>query len=365
MKLIHCADIHLDSKLNANLSGEKAKERKREILNTFSNMVTYAKNNDVSGILISGDLFDTARISALSRNTVISLIENNPEILFFYLKGNHDDDNFLSSMEEIPSNLRLFTDEWKTYDLSDLIKIHGIELDDNNSMSAQISFTPDPLKINIVMLHGQEALSLSKDKAEIIDIKQFKNKGIDYLALGHIHSYKLETLDGGGVYCYPGCLEGRGFDETGDHGFVLLDIDENNKTVSHEFVSWASRHLYNVYADVTGLNNTPEMINVVKEALKASLATGRDLIKVILTGAVDVECEKDTDFIRHTFEDDYYFIKVYDETELKVDYEAFMLDESLKGEFVRGVMNSDLSNDDKAAVIRYGLNAISGGKLEI
>lgn len=365
MKLIHCADIHLDSKLSANLNSEKAGERKREILNTFSNMVTYAKNNEIDGILIAGDLFDTSRISALARNTVINLIDNNPFINFYYLKGNHDNDNFLSSMEEIPQNLYLFNREWTEYKLSGNISLHGIELDEINSRSAQLSFAPDPLKINIVMLHGQESASLSKDKAEVIDIRQFKNKGINYLALGHIHSYKMEELDGSGVYCYPGCLEGRGFDEVGDHGFVELDIDEEKKTVNAKFVSWASRRLYNVYADVTGKNNTPEMLDVVRRSLKESDALGRDLVKVILTGAVDVECEKDTEFIRHTFEDDYYFIKVYDETTLKVDYEAFLLDESLKGEFVRGVMNSDLDEEDKASVIRYGLNAISGGKIEV
>ena len=81
---------------------------------------------------------------------------------------------------------------------------------------------------NIVVLHGQEAnYSDKKDKAEIINLKELKNKNIDYLALGHIHKYKLEKLDNRGIYCYSGCLEGRGFDECGDKGFVLLEIEEN------------------------------------------------------------------------------------------------------------------------------------------
>ena len=35
MKIIHCADIHLDSKMSANLTKEKARERKTELLTTF------------------------------------------------------------------------------------------------------------------------------------------------------------------------------------------------------------------------------------------------------------------------------------------------------------------------------------------
>ena len=55
MKIIHCADLHLDSKMTSNLSKEQAKERKMEILRTYSRMIEYAKNNDVKAIIIAGD----------------------------------------------------------------------------------------------------------------------------------------------------------------------------------------------------------------------------------------------------------------------------------------------------------------------
>ena len=58
MKLIHCADLHLDSDMTSNLTKEKAKERRTELLVTFQRMITYAKENDVHHILISGDLYD-------------------------------------------------------------------------------------------------------------------------------------------------------------------------------------------------------------------------------------------------------------------------------------------------------------------
>ena len=54
MKLIHCADLHLDSRMTSNLSGEQAKERKTEILGTFQRMIDYARKNGVRAILIAG-----------------------------------------------------------------------------------------------------------------------------------------------------------------------------------------------------------------------------------------------------------------------------------------------------------------------
>ena len=54
MKIIHCADIHLDSKMSANLTKEKARERKTELLTTFQNMVTYGAEQGVAAIIIAG-----------------------------------------------------------------------------------------------------------------------------------------------------------------------------------------------------------------------------------------------------------------------------------------------------------------------
>lgn len=367
MRLLHCADLHLDSKLNANLDKEKAKERKRELLNTFIRMVDYAKAHDVDAILICGDLFDTRNISALARNTFKDQVLNNPDIMFFYIRGNHDESVFVNTFDETPDNLYLFNDVWSSYVLGEQnnIFIHGVELTKDNSSSMQHNFAPDPSKINIVMLHGQEQEANVKDKTEVINLKLFRNKGINYLALGHVHEYKRNQLDGGCVYCYPGCLEGRGFDETGEHGFVMLDVNEETGEVTDSFIQFASRKLFEINVDVTGLNNTPDMIKAVNRALNESKASGNDLVKIVLRGEVDVECEKDTDFIKHTFESEFYFIKVYDKTTIKVDISDFLLDSSLKGEFVRSVFDDpSLSEEDKGEIVRIGLNVLWGGKPE-
>ena len=128
MKIIHCADLHLDSKMTSNLSKEQAKERKMEILRTYSRMIEYAKNNDVKAIIIAGDLFDTRNVSATARNLVKDSITSNPDIDFYYLKGNHDSDNFISKLDEIPDNLKLFSNQWTSYSYGN-ITITGLEID--------------------------------------------------------------------------------------------------------------------------------------------------------------------------------------------------------------------------------------------
>jgi DNA repair exonuclease SbcCD nuclease subunit len=391
MKLIHCADLHLDSKLNANLDKERAKERKGEILHTFERMVSYAAEHGVEAILVAGDLFDVKNISATARNTVLHNVTNHPEIMFYYLKGNHDNDNFLSRLEEIPANLKLFGPGWTTYEVAGgRVAISGLELSAENVNLAHASLVLDTRKFNIVMLHGQESRGAARDKAEVIDLKAFRNKGIDYLALGHVHAYKKEKLDARGTYCYAGCLEGRGFDECGEHGFVLLDIDTESQApavggilgssvvsnaapsmtarpprYSHQFVPFARQKLHEVHVDVTDCAATAEMVDKAREELARAGCGAQDLVKIVLEGMLDVECEKDLAYFLSVFRPQFYFVKAYDETTLKISMEDYLLDESLKGEYVRQVMaDGSLSDEEKKIIVRYGLQAIAGEEVQ-
>lgn len=366
MKIIHCADLHFDSKLNANLDKESAKQRKAEILHTFARMVAYAADNGVKAILIAGDLFDTANTSATVRNAFLYEITQHPDLNFYYLRGNHDENNFLLEEEELPENLRTFDARWRTYAEADgKITISGIEFPAQDADSVFLGCALDGEKFNIVMLHGQEAVATGNDRTQVINLRALRGRGIDYLALGHVHAYKKEALDARGVYCYPGCLEGRGFDECGEHGFVLLDVDEKSGKYTHEFIPFAKRRLYAVEADVTGCLTTAEMVARVEEALAAAGCKKEDLVKIILKGMVDVACEKDPAYLQARFSPDFYFFKVCDETSLLVAAEDYRLDASLKGEFVRQVTeDASIPEEDKKTIIRYGLQAIVGEEIQ-
>ena len=368
MKLIHCADLHLDAKMTASLTKEKAGERRKELLLTFERMVKYASENQVEAILIAGDLFDTKSVSATVCHRVEEAVLGHPDITFFYLKGNHDTGHFLAELRQIPDNLKLFGEEWVSYSLGKQgkITVSGIEFSEKNQGSAYHSLVLDPAKFNIVMLHGQEAETGAKDKAQVIRLRELKNKGIDYLALGHVHRYREEPLDGRGVWCYPGCLEGRGFDECGTHGFVLLQVEEQTGACTRQFVPFALRTLHTVEVDVSGCMRTGNMVERLETVLAGEKIPPRDFVKIVLTGSLDVECEKDLTYLEKRLEQDYYFLKIQDETKLRVDIRDFLLDESLKGEFVRLVMAAEeLPEEERAAVIRCGLQALAGEEVAV
>ena len=357
MKLIHCSDLHLDSKMEANLSSHQAKERNHEILLTFERMVTYAKQNDVDIVMIAGDLFDTERIAASSVDYFLNEIRNAKDIDFLYLKGNHDESKHAFVGQQIPDNLKLFCDEW-TYDQYDFLTIAGIEINDENASSLYSQLTLDPNQTNIVMLHGQET---TQPGVDMVCLPQLKNKHIDYLALGHIHSYKKEVLDERGSYAYCGCLEGRGFDECGEKGFIVLDVKPQK--IETTFVPFARRQLHDVEVGITGKETITDMKHAMEEA--SSTISHDDLVKFTLVGEYTFDTQKDLDFLKKAFQDRFYFCKIKDNSHLKIEKENYEHDLSLKGEFIRKVMASTLSEEEKEEIIVAGIQALSGKEITV
>lgn len=362
MKFIHVADLHLDSKMESNLPGDKAKERREELLQTFERLVEFGSSNRVRAILIAGDFFDRQHVRKSVRKRVLDQVRLHPEVDFLYLKGNHDDSDFLldEKPEDVPENLKLFSSEsWTSYEYGDIV-ISGREITAENSAHLAASLVLDQARTNIVMLHGQEAENDGSGRAEIINRNDFRGKNIDYLALGHIHSYREGRLDDRGIWAYCGCLEGRGFDECGRKGFILLDVDGGR--VETEFIPFARRTLHEVNIDLTPDMDMPDLIRAAEDAVQG--IPSDDLVKLVFTGRIHMDMDLDLTRIRMHFQDRFYFVKAVDKTTVQIDYESFRNDPSLKGEFVRLMEEEDLPEEERAAIIETGMRAIMGEDIE-
>ena len=106
MKLIHCSDLHLDSKMEHNLTAQQARERNAEICATFSRLVSFAAENGVDAVLLAGDLFDTGRVSPRTAMFVLDGIRAAKDVEFFYLRGNHDESHDVFAGMELPDNFK-------------------------------------------------------------------------------------------------------------------------------------------------------------------------------------------------------------------------------------------------------------------
>ena len=130
MKIIHCADLHLGSKIESKLM-KISSDRKTEVRNSFSKLVDYAEKNEISIILLSGDVFDSDKPLKKDKEFFYNVIKENPNIDFIYLRGNHDSYELYN---ENISNLKTFDNSWKCYQYG-YICISGIEISKDNYAS--------------------------------------------------------------------------------------------------------------------------------------------------------------------------------------------------------------------------------------
>ncbi len=352
MKLIHCADIHLGSKMESKLPKDKADKRKGEVRNAFSRMVDYARENDIRHILLAGDIFDSDRPFKKDKEFFYSVVRANPQITFYYLRGNHDTQE---SYEDFLDNLVVFCDIWHIL-TEEPVTIAGIELSRENLRSAPSTLSLEPDHINIVMLHG--AVS-EGERAGCINLAKYRNKHIDYLALGHIHSYEAKPLDDRGVYVYAGCLEGRGYDEMGPKGFVVIDITDG--VVTHSFHENSERRILEFPVDISAATDLYSATEIVRAEITARPA---DMVRICLTGEIDFDNTDLAADIEATLQAHYFHASVKDKTVYRLNADCAEGDISLRAEFIRTVMADErYSDEERTQILSIGLRALAGREL--
>lgn len=350
MKIIHSADIHLGSKITSKFPKEISEMIKSELRSSFLFMLDYAKENGIFAIILSGDVFDSDNPYKKDTDFFYRAVEANPDIEFFYLRGNHDCNGDTREIK----NLKLFSEHWKSYQLGEVV-ITGVEIVRGNAEAIYSTIRLDEDKKNIVMLHGELGSETGVDK---ICQTKLRGKNIDYLALGHIHSYSSGMLDERADYAYPGCLVGRGFDECGEKGFIVLEVGER---ITHRFVSTGSFRIKTEEPDISGVSG---IYDICKLADNLPLSR-RDIYRINLVGEVDLEVDTCLSDVSSHLNKKCLYAEVKDLTKKKLNYSLYENDLSIKGEFVRLVRDSEeLSEDEKNRILAYGLRALVGREVE-
>ena len=413
VRLIHTADLHLDSAFSSRFSKEEAEERRRNLLIAWNKLLQYGIERRVQAILISGDLFDSPVVSRSTMEIFLSSIRKNPEISFFYLRGNHDTKNTFRFRDDLPKNLFLFSKEGKKYRLKEKLVLLGQECygperrnefpeelyrterrsefpEESYGTESLLELPEEPEELveeellspssskeavqsiwnlkeedcNILMLHGV----LREGGPEVqneqgISLKQLSRYPIHYLALGHIHK-REEGKYGSLYYIYPGCLQGRGFDEEGEKGFYYLEIEEETKEIKAEFVPLKEGAFRIVTIFLSEEDGTLDAEEKIRESLKKEGVDAKDSLRIILKGEKRAGEERNLRYLEKQLEEEYAYIEIKEETKLKLRKEEFIHEKGLKGEFLRMVSESEsLSEEEKEKLMILGIGLLQGEEL--
>ncbi len=349
MRLIHTSDLHIGSPLTTVLDERGARTRRSELRQTLSRLSEEAVRLGCEGIIIAGDLFDSNTPSVLDTELFLSTVRAYPGIAYFYLSGNHDGECRLLS-QSAPDNIYIFKDEFTEFRIGEVSIVGKARL----GRAPFAGLKLDTKRVNIVVMHGAEDSS----GEDSFSLKDAAHLGIDYLALGHYHSYSEKKIDGRGVRVYCGTPEGRGFDEAHPCGYVLIDTARG---VRHNFVPFAKRQIMSIVVDISDANSSYDVEKLISNSI--SNIDEESLVRVTLTGKARPELIYDTAYLTEVFAPRFFHLEIKDSALPSHEPDASLDDRSLRGEFLRILKDSELDATVGARVRELGLRALRGEKL--
>ena len=155
LKILHCADIHLDSPFHSK-TPEQSSLMRRELKKSFLSLINTVKSESIDVVMMAGDVFDTPYVSSETVRFFKEAVSETPNTVFVISPGNHDpycDGGVYTGA--FPSNVRIFTENQLSYtDIEGTdLRIYGYAFIGTNTLEncPFIGFRPeDESKINIL-----------------------------------------------------------------------------------------------------------------------------------------------------------------------------------------------------------------------
>ena len=328
IKILHSGDWHLDAPLQGRTE-EQAACLRGELGKIPGKLAELCREENCDLVLLSGDLFDGAYTQATYRTVYDALADM--QVPVFISPGNHD---YLSpdspyERELWPENVHIFKKQQISWvDVEALgLRVYGAGFQSMDCPSVLEDFTAEGLAVGV--FHGDPTQRNSPYNP--VTKAQAEQSGLTYLALGHVH--KADAFRVGQTLCaWPGCPMGRGWDEPGEKGALIVTLEDRAQL---RFVPLGGPRFFDLTVDM--------------EKGVASVLPGvpnSDFYRVTLTGEGE---EVDLDGLRQEFSQ-FPNLVLRDQTRRPVDIWKAIGEDSFEGMYF-GLLRDMLDGQDQQTAL--------------
>ena len=356
LHILHAADLHLDAPFAA-LTAEQARQRRSEQRLLLDALADTAIERGTDLVLLSGDLLDSHQTYRETAQALADALGRIPAPVAI-APGNHDyySPTSLYAADLWPKNVVIFRDSAAQRIQLPNLDLYGCAFTGPARYDfplADFHAVPSD-KPGVMVCHGDVE---GGDRYGSIPREQIAASGLTYLALGHVHGCSGLQREGGTYWAYPGCAEGRGFDELGDKGALWVTIHDD-KTVTAEFLPLCRRRYEILTCDLTGRDPA----RAVAETL--SQGNREDVCRLILTGEART---LDLSSLLAGAASLRWALTLRDHTRVPRDLWAREGEDSLTGLFLRQMrLRLEKADEEERPIleraVRFGLAALENGE---
>lgn len=234
LRVIHAADCHLDA-LSRSLARDVRGRVEQSARTAFERLVALAVDREADALLLAGDLFDRDLVRIPTELWLPEVLGEATAagVTVIAVTGNHDPGGGGGPLDRIgwptarfhlirnrqPRSIELRRADGELAGIV-IAAGHQSPRERDNLVATFPAITADVPVIGLVhcQVHGYEG---EHDRYAPCTAADLADRGIDYWALGHVHT-AVEVSTEPAAW-YSGCLQGRHFGETGAKG--ALDVE--------------------------------------------------------------------------------------------------------------------------------------------
>ena len=351
MRFMHISDVHLGVEPDA---GKRwSKKRAQDIWDSFAETVAEAGRQQVDFLFISGDLFHRQPLKRELKE-VNYLFGQIPQVQVVLMAGNHDYLQPKSYYLDFPweENVHFFkTEEISVFDFPEKnVSVYGMsywhrQISQRLYDDIQVA---DRNRMNILLAHG------GAEKQIPFLPKQILDKGIDYIAAGHIHK-AAQMVEGRAIMA--GALEPTDCNDTGTHGYWLSEIHKQAGEMKTSIAFYPVKKCEYCHETIVV---TPDMTQYeLEEIVQRRVAEGEAymLYRIFLEGYVNPDSNFDFSRIEQLGQ----VVDVVADLLPNYDYEKILEEQpdSMLGRYIAGMEKLPQDVVAKKA-LEYGVNALLG-----
>lgn len=372
IRFIHTSDLHLDTSFAGSGFPSRLGDRKREaIRGTFRRILDSALAEQVSFILIAGDLFEHDRATPDTIEFLKQQLERVDPIPVFIAPGNHDPHISTSpyAVEAWPSNVHIFREEeFRSVEILDI----GVRVVGFGYVRTRITEHPfarlSPLPrdaFNVVLMHGSDESRVPAGKFQHapFSVDELAGKNINYCALGHYHQQRQvpNQIDGTSIW-YCGIPEGRGWDEEGICGYLQGEVE--NGQIRVRSVPSCQYPLRTLVLPCDTFSSREQIIDAILQQ-KGSAWDAATILRVRLEGSLDSRLGLSFAEIEERLAGELLHVSWENQTHPAIDYESLSQEKTLRGTFIRTLNGRIATATDEDRPLfelarEYGAQALLG-----
>lgn len=298
MRVVHAADIHLDSPLRGlTRLGDKeiATQLRQASRHALRNLVRLVVDTRADALVLAGDIYDGDWADYATGRFFVEQMQvlDDEKVPVFLAAGNHDAESQITKTLTLPPNVSvLSTDHPETVIKEQLgLAVHGQGFPTRAVAENLVPAYPArrPGYVNVGILHT--AVNGADGHANYAPCtpEDLVRTEYDYFALGHVHRHRIVN-DGHRVAAFSGNLQGRHPRETGVKGALVVDVQPDERAEVRleplDVARWAR-----IRVDVTDVRSVDDAMERADIELAGARVAAEDRLlvaQVVLAGRTPV-----------------------------------------------------------------------------